>query len=322
MTAGLDAGVVAELRRSFAAALSEKDQARARESLLAAGWLEALDADESVSVAIVFGLQGSTRGDVAALDDVIAHHVGAPADGSTAVAYPVTMGGKRTHVAFGAHADAQRLVWVGEETLDLVTIAAGLDGPRVQGVDPDLNLISLPEPPTGTSTPIKDAAQVWERALAAGRIALSHQLAGASRTVLDLALSYAQSRRQFGTSIATFQAVKHRLAETLVAIEAAYAAALAAATNRNPISAAVAKALAGRAAEVAGRHCLQVFGGVGFTLEHDFHLYFQRNLLLGRLLGDQRTLERELGARLRTGALRGERIVEIDDLPPAVLLQR
>ena len=52
----------------------------------------------------------------------------------------------------------------------------------------------------------------------------------------------------------------------------------------------MAKALAGRAAAVAGRNCLQVFGGIGFTTEHGFHRNYRRSLVLDRRLGDTRTL--------------------------------
>jgi alkylation response protein AidB-like acyl-CoA dehydrogenase len=105
-----------------------------------------------------------------------------------------------------------------------------------------------------------------------------------------------------------------------VAISSADAAAVAAASTREPTTAAVAKALAGRAAAVAARNCLQVFGGIGFTVEHEFHRYFRRNLVLDRLLGNQRALEREVGSLLRRGALRRERVVELDDEPRLELL--
>jgi alkylation response protein AidB-like acyl-CoA dehydrogenase len=156
-------------------------------------------------------------------------------------------------------------------------------------------------------------ASLWSGALAAGRIAVAHQMVAGARAMLSMALDYAQARKQFGTPIGTFQAVKHRLAETLVVISSADAAALAAASNGNATAALTAKVLAGRAAATAARNCLQVFGGVGFTTEHAFHRYLRRNLVLDRLLGDARTLQIELGTQLRTGALAGDRLVNLED---------
>ena len=64
----------------------------------------------------------------------------------------------------------------------------------------------------------------WTRAVALAQLAVAHALVGASRTMLELARVHALERIQFGQPIAAFQAVRHRLADTLVAIEAADAA--------------------------------------------------------------------------------------------------
>ncbi|MGA2932392.1 MAG: acyl-CoA dehydrogenase family protein, partial [Acidimicrobiales bacterium] len=65
-----------------------------------------------------------------------------------------------------------------------------------------------------------------------------------------------------------------------------------------PTTASVAKALAGRGARTAARHCQQVLAGIGFTTEHEFHLYARRVLVLDELFGSSRSLTRELGAEL------------------------
>ena len=105
-------------------------------------------------------------------------------------------------------------------------------------------------------------------------------------------------RIQFGQPIASFQAVRHRLAETLVAVEAADAALGSAWDEGSPASAARAKALAGRSARTATRHGQQVLAGIGFTTEHDFHHYVRRVLVLDQLFGTARALTRELGRQL------------------------
>ncbi|MBN2623320.1 MAG: hypothetical protein JXA83_08130, partial [Acidimicrobiales bacterium] len=98
--------------------------------------------------------------------------------------------------------------------------------------------------------------------------------------------------------IAQFQAVRHRLAESLVAIEAADAALGAAWDDPSPVGAALAKAIAGRGARTAARHCQQVLAGIGFTTEHPLHTFVRRVLVLDHLFGDARSLTRQLGADL------------------------
>lgn len=154
--------------------------------------------------------------------------------------------------------------------------------------------------------PIREVPAGYEVPLAAGRRALGWWLVGTSRTMLALARTHALDRIQFGRPVASFQAVRHRLAETLVAIEAAEAA-LAATTDRDEdnidaddLGALLAKAAAGQAALTAARHCQQVLGGIGFTAEHDLHRHIRRVLVLDGLLGSSRELTRAAGAMLRT----------------------
>lgn len=131
--------------------------------------------------------------------------------------------------------------------------------------------------------------------LAAGRRALGWWLVGSSRTMLALARQHALDRSQFGRPIASFQAVRHRLAETLVAIEGAVATLMVA---DDELSSLLAKAAAGQTAMIAARHCQQVLGGIGFTAEHEFHRHFRRALLLDGLLGNAYELTRQAGAIL------------------------
>jgi alkylation response protein AidB-like acyl-CoA dehydrogenase len=138
----------------------------------------------------------------------------------------------------------------------------------------------------------------WPVSIAAGQVALAHEVVGASRTMLQLARDHAVERIQFGRPIAAFQAVRHRLADSLVAIEAAEAAIDGAWGDGSPPTAALAKAVAGRSARTVARHCQQVLAGIGFTTEHPFHRYLRRVLVLDGLLGDARTLTTQLGEDL------------------------
>jgi alkylation response protein AidB-like acyl-CoA dehydrogenase len=115
--------------------------------------------------------------------------------------------------------------------------------------------------------------------------------------MLALARSHARDRVQFGRPLASFQAVRHRLAETLVALDGAEATLLAA--GDDDLGSLLAKAAAGRAALTAARHCQQVLGGIGFTAEHGLHRHVRRALVLDGLLGSAADLVREAGMLLR-----------------------
>jgi hypothetical protein len=134
--------------------------------------------------------------------------------------------------------------------------------------------------------------------LTAGRVALGWWLVGTGRAMLALARQHAVDRVQFGRPLASFQAVRHRLAETLVALDGAEATLVAA---NDELGALLAKAAAGKAALTAARHCQQVLGGIGFTAEHDLHRHVRRAVVLDGLLGSARELTREAGALLRAG---------------------
>jgi hypothetical protein len=139
--------------------------------------------------------------------------------------------------------------------------------------------------------------------LAAGRRALGWWLVGTGRAMLSLARAHALARTQFGRPIGSFQAVRHRLADTLVAIEGAEATLHAAGVRQgdpagDDLGCLLAKAAAGQAALAAARHCQQVLGGMGFTAEHDLHRHVRRALVLDGLLGSARELVREAGALL------------------------
>jgi hypothetical protein len=152
----------------------------------------------------------------------------------------------------------------------------------------------------GDDLPIHHVSQGDPIPLAAGRRALGWWLVGAGRAMLSLARQHALDRVQFGKPVASFQAIRHRLAETLVAVEGAEATLVAAAAEPDDLAFLLAKAAAGQAALTAARHCQQVLGGIGFTAEHELHRHVKRSLVLDGLLGSARELTREAGATLRS----------------------
>jgi hypothetical protein len=156
-----------------------------------------------------------------------------------------------------------------------------------------------PSSALGGDLPIHRVAQGDPVPVAAGRHALGWWLVGAGRAMLALARQHAVDRSQFGRPVASFQAIRHRLAETLVAIEGAEGTLVAAAAEPDDLSFLLAKAAAGQAALTAARHCQQVLGGIGFTAEHELHRHVKRALVLDAMLGTSRELTREAGTALR-----------------------
>ena len=131
----------------------------------------------------------------------------------------------------------------------------------------------------------------------------AEQLGGAERC-LELAVEYAKVRVQFGRPIGSFQAVKHRCADMMVAVEAARSAsywagwAAAHAPSELRLAAPLAKATASEAYFMCASECIQVHGGIGFTWEHDAHLYFKRARASEALLGDASWQRERLAALL------------------------
>jgi hypothetical protein len=151
----------------------------------------------------------------------------------------------------------------------------------------------------GDELPIHPVGEGDSAPIGPGRLALGWWLVGAGRAMLTLARQHALDRVQFGRPVSGFQAIRHRLAETLVAIEGAEATLQVAMTESSDLAALLAKAAAGQAALTAARHCQQVLGGIGFTAEHALHVHVKRALVLDGLLGSTRELTREAGAVLR-----------------------
>ena len=112
-------------------------------------------------------------------------------------------------------------------------------------------------------------------------VALSHEMIGGAQKLLDSAIEYTKLRVQFGRSISSFQAIKHRLADLLLEVElaksACYHAAYEIDKQQNSSEAAShAKAQASEAYLNSAIQCIQLHGGVGFTWENDTHLWFKR----------------------------------------------
>ena len=149
-----------------------------------------------------------------------------------------------------------------------------------------------------------DAAAALDRTLDIAAIALAaEQLGGASRA-LDMAVEYAKIRHQFGRPIGSFQAIKHRCADLLLEVESlrsavAYAAAaVGESPDEIPVLASLLKAYASETYFHVAAENIQIHAGIGFTWEHDAHLYFKRAKSSELFLGDGAYHRERLATRI------------------------
>jgi hypothetical protein len=119
--------------------------------------------------------------------------------------------------------------------------------------------------------------------------ALAAESVGAAQAVLELAVEHLRLRQQFGRPLGSFQALRHRVADLTVLVEAARSSAWYAATE-DLTAAPLAKAVAADAFVTVAGECIQLFGGIGFTWEHDAHLYFKRAWTTALSNGDSAAL--------------------------------
>lgn len=187
----------------------------------------------------------------------------------------------------------------------------GTDGVTVLAVPADVDGVSMAKQEsldqtrpladvtfTSVRVPVSDvlgeAGSAWaaiERALTVASVALAAEAVGGAQACLDMAVDYAKDRIQFGRPIGSFQAIKHMCADMLVSVESAKSAAYYAAwavdedDEELGIVAPLAKAYCTEAYFKAAADNIQIHGGIGFTWEHDAHLYFKRAKSIELLFG-------------------------------------
>jgi alkylation response protein AidB-like acyl-CoA dehydrogenase len=128
----------------------------------------------------------------------------------------------------------------------------------------------------------RSAAPQLRRAIQVATVALALEIVGTAQTVFDVTLEYAKQREQFGVPIGSFQAIKHKFADMMISLERArstgYFAALTIAEDdaRRTTASSVAKAAAGDCQRLLAKEGIQIHGGIGYTWEHDMHLYVKR----------------------------------------------
>ena len=313
MTELLDADSLAMLADGFEAAMTASDgPAASARAVFDLGWGELLDASPTQGAAMAFTALGTTGSAAGLLDDVLMRALGLAASPTTCVVLappqtarvPGRLVGDRVAVdglvsARVDTADDAMLVFATGDDVGWVTLDAALvRSDRVDGVDPGLAYRRVAvEIPATSLTPLT-VAGTWDAAVDAARVALAHQLIGGARWMLAEARQHAVDRVQFGQPIGGFQAIRHKLADSLVAIEGAASIAAACTADSDPLLAALAKSHAGAAAKTTAKHAQQVLAGVGFTTDHAFHRWLKRTLVIDTLFGSATSLPTEIGQQL------------------------
>ncbi len=220
-----------------------------------------------------------------------------------------TLSGTARHVLHGAEAE---LLLVLADTPDgptLFAVAGDAAGVHRESQTPfdltrrlaDLSFTDSPARPVGE---LGAGAATAAAALDRAAIALAAEQVGGAERCLDTAVEYAKTRQQFNRPIGSFQAIKHLLADLLVEVESASAAADYAAwvvdgePGEVPHAASLAKAFASDTYLLAAKTNIQVHGGIGFTWEHDAHLHFRRATSGKQLLGSPEVHRERLAVHL------------------------
>jgi alkylation response protein AidB-like acyl-CoA dehydrogenase len=237
-------------------------------------------------------------------------------------------GSRTAGVAFGSRVvlDGERAsgeagTVLGAGLADVLLVPCGADVLLVEVGDVTVTEAKNLDPTRRSARVTLDAAPVVVLPGAAqvltdvSRTLLSAEAVGVARACTSMAAEYAKVREQFGRPIATFQAVKHHCANMLVATELATAAVWDAARadegDERSYAAAVAATLAGPAADLCANLCIQVHGGIGYTWEHDAHLFLRRATVLKALL-DPEAAAADTTALTRRGVVRARTV----QLPP------
>jgi hypothetical protein len=295
--------------RTLAGATAAHGGAALDAALVELGWHEALTDHRRAAVSLLFEHQGREATTSGALEEVARRGLGTDLAPDAALVLPALGRADPPGSEDGAvivvrglgtprllERDTALVVTQGGRGEGAVVVkTAELARRPVGGMDPALGLVEVTGAVTAVAAPSPIRPGGWSRAATGARLALGHELVGASAAMLELARRHALDRMQFGRPIATFQAVRHRLAEALVALESARALLDAAWQDGSEETAAMAKAWAGGTARTVAGHCQQVLAGIGFTTEHPLHRYVRRTLVLDELFGSARALTGALG---------------------------
>ena len=253
-------------------------------------------------------------------------------DGPTAVVWPVAGGEADLQLVDGRiHGRLEAVIAGAEATAVLTRVAGswhlvpldGVDRSARPAVDPTRSVVDLAFHGAEPGVVVDLAPGVVEGI--AVRLWCADAV-GAAAWCVETAATYAAERQQFGQPIGRFQAVKHRCADLLCALELARAAtwdALRAPLDgtEGELATAVAAAIVPDAFATIAKGCVQVLGGIGFTWEHDAHLHLRRSVATAALVGPAHRWRRRVAELAAAGARRPVTIelpAEADDRRAAI----
>jgi alkylation response protein AidB-like acyl-CoA dehydrogenase len=197
-------------------------------------------------------------------------------------------------------------VCVGDDVALLTPDESGLSVLPQKNLDPSRRVAAVRCDGVVVSEPhrVPGGRRVLERL---ARTLSAAEAAGGARACTEMATAYAQERVQFGRPIGTFGPVKHHCANMLVATEQATAGAWGAARedledDEADLAAAVASSLALPAFDFCAKQNIQVHGGIGYTWQHDAHLYLRRAIALESLLGPVERAREDVARLMARGA--------------------
>jgi alkylation response protein AidB-like acyl-CoA dehydrogenase len=289
--------------RKWAASLDGVDAIRAAESQAEAHFTDIWAAVEEMGVAAIAVPEAAGGGGGTLLDQAVAleacAHELVPG-GLLGAAVGSVLTGRPGR--YGVQVQPAGAVWDGGTAAEQLLIGDPRDVHATIGVD-----LGARHGSTASTSAPEDAS----RRRTAVTLAAA-EASGVARWCLETAVEYAKVREQFGQRIGAFQAVKHLCAEMLEHAEAVTAAAWDAAAAADSgdeeqwaFAVEVAQAVCFDGAVEVAKSCIQVLGGIGFTFEHDAHLYLRRALSLRALVGptdeaaDRLTAAAVLGVRRR-----------------------
>ena len=270
--------------------------------VLAAGVLERLGSDEQRAQWLAQVAGGDSVLSVAWLEP----EGGFSRDGVTTAARRTDSGfevtGTKLHVPFARSADRLLVLASADDALIMLLV-----DPTAEGVSLEQQLTVAGDTQYRVSfdgVRVDDSAVVgsgdvwdaWQDVMLDGAILLAAQAVGGTRAALDLAVDYAKTRQQFDKPLGAFQALAHYLADASTAVDGAQTLAWEAAWARaegRPVErlAPMAKLYAGQTFRDVTGTAVQIFGGVGFTVDFDIQLYFRRAKSLQLNWWDDRHLE-------------------------------
>ena len=272
-----------------------------------AGALIAAAADDKVCQELLPGLADGTRTAAVALEGGLAGESGEAGLTLRGRTGPVLGAGMADVIVLSVRTEHGER-WAVVDAADVeISPLEGLDLTRAVGAVA-VDRLALPNERV---LEIADAARIVA-------VVLGAEACGVAGWAVEQAAAYARSREQFGRPIGQFQGVKHKVARMLIALERARAVVWDAAraghetAEQRRFAGAVAAAIAPDAGVSCAEGCIQVHGGIGYTFEHEAHLYYRRALALRALTG-RASIHRDRSAALTLRGLRRPMSVELAD---------